>query len=79
MKNLKLSANNFNKGEVLTRAQLKKIMGGVASGPENTWLCSCGGTNTDQSVYGETNTEAMRNFDSSNCNPGDIAICTPYV
>ncbi|WP_293788739.1 hypothetical protein [uncultured Pedobacter sp.] len=32
MKKLSLKPNAFNKGEVLTRTQLKKVMGGVGSG-----------------------------------------------
>lgn len=32
MKKLKLNSNAFDKGEVLTRSQLKKVMGGDGSG-----------------------------------------------
>lgn len=32
MKKLSLKPNAFNKGEVLTRAQLKKVIGGLGSG-----------------------------------------------
>lgn len=42
MKKLTLNSNAFNKGEVLTRAQLKKVMGGSGSGDGNP---NCGETN----------------------------------
>ncbi|ARS40447.1 hypothetical protein CA265_12580 [Sphingobacteriaceae bacterium GW460-11-11-14-LB5] len=35
MKKLSLKPNAFKKGEVLTRAQLKKVMGGTGSGIGN--------------------------------------------
>ncbi len=75
MKKTEKNLARFGGTQLLSREQMKKVTGGI----ENTWLCSCGGTNTDQSVYGESNTQAMRNMDTSNCNPGDIAICTPYL
>ncbi len=42
MKKLSLKSNAFNKGEVLTRAQLKKVMGGNESGSGDT--CNDGAT-----------------------------------
>ncbi|RLJ72091.1 hypothetical protein BCL90_4928 [Pedobacter alluvionis] len=38
----KLKSNAFNKGEVLTRTQLKKVMGGSGSG-SGDYLCQCDG------------------------------------
>ena len=42
MKKLKLSATAFNKGEVLSRAQLKKVMGGLGSGTPCAVDFDCG-------------------------------------
>lgn len=36
MKKLSLKPNAFDKGEVLTRAQLKKVMGGTGSGDDGS-------------------------------------------
>ncbi|MGM9476482.1 hypothetical protein ACS5PU_08625 [Pedobacter sp. GSP4] len=40
MKKLSLKPNAFDKGEVLTRAQLKKVMGGTGSGDTGSGACS---------------------------------------
>lgn len=44
MKKLKLKSNAFSKEEVLTRSQLKKVLGGDGSSTEvsgNGWNCTC--------------------------------------
>lgn len=46
MKKLSLKSNAFDKGEVLTRSQLKKVMGGVGSG-----LSGCNANCTCPSGY----------------------------
>lgn len=38
MKKLKLSTSAFQKGEVLTRAQLKKVVGGQGSGEDGSGI-----------------------------------------
>jgi len=39
MKKLKLNASAFQNGEVLTRMQLKNVLGGSGSGSGGTGLC----------------------------------------
>lgn len=41
MKKLSLKTSKFNKGEVLTRAQLKKVMGGDGSGTGSDVFGKC--------------------------------------
>lgn len=41
MKKISLNISAFNKGEVLTRAQLKKVMGGDGSGEGSGLVSSC--------------------------------------
>lgn len=42
MKKLKLTPSNYNRGEVLTKAQLKKVMGGDGSGTPCSSDFNCG-------------------------------------
>lgn len=41
MKKLKLTANTFNKVDLLTRTQLKKVMGGYEGGGYTTKTGAC--------------------------------------
>jgi hypothetical protein len=47
MKKLTLRPNAFEKGEVLSRTQLKKVIGGVSSSPigngSGDYMCQCDG------------------------------------
>jgi len=50
MKKLSLNASAFPKGEVLTRAQLKKVLGGDGSGGTDDCKSEC---NADSDCTGE--------------------------
>ncbi|QIL40273.1 hypothetical protein G7074_13990 [Pedobacter sp. HDW13] len=66
MKKLKLNQTNFAGAEVLSRAQLKNVMGGTGScgvKVNGTWCTVSGGASTAEGMLGTTQT----------CNGGEIS------
>ena len=60
MKKTKMNAVRFGGARTLTRAEMRKVIGGGEDLP-NTWLCECG-PNTAMSVYGTSHQEVAYNF-----------------
>lgn len=84
MKKLSLKPNAFSKGEVLTRAQLKKVMGGDASATGSGGDSPCFTTYFLRNEYGCGYTECYGPAATTNPDPNktdclcrDI-ITTPY-